>query len=78
MKPGSRLILNEFAVQEPGEWDSLNWERQVRAVDLQMMVAVNAKERTLEDWKALMSEGSGGKLRLESSKHNTHSFVYEP
>lgn len=39
-----------------------------------MMVACNARERTLEEWKGMVTEGAGGELELESVKGNVIVF----
>jgi hypothetical protein len=49
MKPGSRVILMECIVPPRGVLPNAV-ERSITALDLQMMVACNSKERTPEDW----------------------------
>lgn len=64
MQKGSRLILCDLVVKPPG-MDNLVDEKFARVCDLQMLLALNAKERTLEDWTELVERGTSGKLKLE-------------
>ena len=75
MKQGSRVILNECIL--PGSQDHCGaGERKLQhALDMQMMVALSARERSLEDWKELFAKGSGGKLVFEYGEHSMLSWV---
>ncbi|KAF2672737.1 S-adenosyl-L-methionine-dependent methyltransferase [Microthyrium microscopicum] len=53
MKPGSKLILCE-GVLPPADKAPAPIVRLLSALDMQMLVALNAKERTVEDWQALL------------------------
>lgn len=74
MSLGSYLIINDFVLPRPGSGNLLN-ERTMRALDLQMMVGVNARERSLEHWKDLIAQGSGSKLSLCSSRFDGLVFL---
>lgn len=76
MPSGSFLVINDFVMTGSAS-NSLSDERTMRAFELQMMVALNARERTLEDWKALIFKGSSGDLHYCSSKFNGLVFVRE-
>lgn len=75
MKLGSRVILNECIL--PGPQDSCEgWARKFQhALDMQMMVALSSKERSLADWKELFAKGSGGKLVFERGENSILSWV---
>jgi 6-hydroxytryprostatin B O-methyltransferase len=53
MTSKSRILLMEGILPEPGQAPK-SVERMMSVMDLQMMVALNAKERGLSDWKALI------------------------
>ncbi len=55
LKPGSRVILMDGVLPPRGSVP-LQFERMVTALDLQMLIALNARERSVEDWKALFKE----------------------
>lgn len=52
-KPGARLLIVEGIVPSPGEAPLPN-ARLMSSLDVQMMVVLNSKERTVEDWIALL------------------------
>ncbi|KAK7709060.1 hypothetical protein SLS64_006544 [Diaporthe eres] len=59
LRPGARLIIQEAIMPESGtvaQWK----ERDLRAMDLEMAYAFNARERTLADWKTLFEEADSG------------------
>lgn len=58
MKPGSRIILCEAVAPSGKEAHliPLPVQRLISAVDLQMLVAFNSKERTLDNWKSLVAK----------------------
>ncbi|KAK1770138.1 O-methyltransferase-domain-containing protein [Phialemonium atrogriseum] len=66
MKPGARIILCEgvFPPTDSEEWRSLplTSQRTLSAMDLQMLVLFNAKQRTVEDWRKLVADADS---RLE-------------
>jgi len=57
MKTGSRVLVFDSVLPEPGSGllGSIQ-ERTLRCMDLQMMVATNARERTLSDWQKLIEK----------------------
>ena len=70
VKTGSRVIINDTTITPPGS-TSRYYEQWARALDMQVLVGANARERTLEDWKVLL-EGSSGALKLDTvgEKHD--------
>jgi hypothetical protein len=52
-KPGARILIMEGIVPPPGKVP-LPIARIMSSLDIQMMVALNSKERTVEDWIALI------------------------
>lgn len=66
MQPGTRIILCEgvFPPTDSEEWRSLplTSQRTLSAMDLQMLVLFNAKQRTVEDWGKLVADADS---RLE-------------
>ncbi|KAK6541923.1 hypothetical protein TWF694_007698 [Orbilia ellipsospora] len=55
LKSGSKVIINELALPEPGK--SNPWEeRRIRTLDMVMMMCLNALEREEGDWKRLFAE----------------------
>ncbi|KAL8856172.1 MAG: hypothetical protein Q9178_007210 [Gyalolechia marmorata] len=52
LKPGSKVLVLEQVLPVPGEV-SKHQEQAYRSLDLTMWATHNAKERDLEDWKAL-------------------------
>ncbi|KAI0402485.1 S-adenosyl-L-methionine-dependent methyltransferase [Xylaria palmicola] len=59
LKPGARVLVSEFAVPPPGELGAAPGRvleaKTIRAMDLQMMAALNAKERTRDELVALFA-----------------------
>ncbi|KAB8360730.1 hypothetical protein FH972_024465 [Carpinus fangiana] len=74
MKKGSRLIVSDWVVKPPGQ-ESMFEEKMTRGFDLQMLIALSAKERTLEDWKELMGPGTEGQLEFELTHGRLVSFI---
>lgn len=68
MPAGSRLVVNDAVVPESNDEPYL--AKVTRAADLQMMVALNARERTLGEWQAIAREATGGELEFESVRGN--------
>lgn len=64
MKPGARLVIADYILYPTGE-DDLYSSKMARVADMQMMVLLNAKERSLVDWKELLDVSSGGSLEFE-------------
>ncbi|KAI0892116.1 sterigmatocystin 8-O-methyltransferase [Annulohypoxylon nitens] len=55
LKPGAKVILNESCMPEPGE--IAHWrEKDLRSFDISMGASFNSYERSLDEWKALLSE----------------------
>lgn len=71
-RPGTRLVLCEGLAPpfDTEAWASMPWvaRQLLSAVDLQMLVAFNAKERTVEDWEGLLRLADS---RLELNKVST-------
>lgn len=75
MKLGSRVILNECILPRPQDPCGM-YERKIQhTLDMHMMVAMSARERTLADWKELFAKGSEGKLVLEQAENSMLSWV---
>ena len=55
LKTDARLIIDDFTLHEPGTL-SASEERKRRWMDINMLVFFGSRERTLEDWKALLRE----------------------
>jgi 6-hydroxytryprostatin B O-methyltransferase len=53
-KPGVRLLIMEGIVPPPGQ-APLPIARLMSSLDMQMMTALNSKERTVDDWVALLA-----------------------
>jgi len=66
MKPTSRIIVMDLVVPPRGV---LPWlaERSITSIDMQMLVACWAKERTAEDWSELFSSVDK-RLKVKSAK----------
>lgn len=76
MKLGSRIILDETILSSPGNGNvDLLEEKLGRTLDMQMLVAANSKERTLEDWKNLFVMGGEGKLSFEKGEKSILVWV---
>ncbi|KAF2640550.1 S-adenosyl-L-methionine-dependent methyltransferase [Massarina eburnea CBS 473.64] len=73
MRSGSILIVVEYILYPTGEDDSYS-AKMARTADMQMMVLLNAKERSLTDWKELLDIASGGSLAFEQAKGNVLVF----
>ncbi|KAI0012208.1 sterigmatocystin 8-O-methyltransferase [Xylariaceae sp. FL0662B] len=55
LKSGAKIILNESCMPEPGE--IAHWrEQDLRSFDITMGASFNSYERSLDEWKALLSE----------------------
>jgi hypothetical protein len=54
LRKGSRIIVNDGALPEPGTASYLE-ERTTRTMDVFMQVTVNAREREGDDWRALFA-----------------------
>lgn len=72
IKAGARLVINDAVGVQSSENPYASMI--ARAADLQMMVAANARERTLEEWKAMVAEAVGEALVLESVVGNVLVF----
>ncbi|RYP67312.1 hypothetical protein DL770_008641 [Monosporascus sp. CRB-9-2] len=55
LRKGTRVLIHETCMPAPGEIP-LWRERSLRAADLNMAAIFNAQERTVEEWKALLTE----------------------
>ena len=53
--PGNRLVLSEIVLPPPGAPLPPSLVRVMHSIDLQMMVALNAKERSEEQWVDLLA-----------------------
>lgn len=69
MRPGARIVLCEgvFPAASGREWHSLPLpaQRTLSAMDLQMLVLFNAKQRTVEDWEKLVKQADS-RLELDN------------
>ncbi|KAI5928621.1 S-adenosyl-L-methionine-dependent methyltransferase [Camillea tinctor] len=54
LKPGARLLINDFVVPSVGAHTHVR-DQSPRAYDLLMRVVCNGKERSLDDWKRLFA-----------------------
>jgi hypothetical protein len=55
LKNGAHIVINDHVVPEPGTLSPYQ-DRSVRAFDLVMKACFNAKERDMNDWRALLSK----------------------
>lgn len=55
MKASSRILIMEFVIPPTGA-APLSIVRLMSALDIQMLTALNSRERTAEDWAALLKE----------------------
>jgi hypothetical protein len=66
LKPGARVVINDYCLSEPGKenpWD----ERVMRRMDVVMLAVLNAQERTEKEFRELFraaGEGFVFKVRL--------------
>jgi hypothetical protein len=63
MAPDSRLIIADAVMPPPGVLPRAQ-EEVLRSFDISMLAQLNAQERTLEMWEALVKEASDGKLSI--------------
>ncbi|POS74341.1 sterigmatocystin 8-O-methyltransferase [Diaporthe helianthi] len=57
LKKGSKILLNESLLPEkPGSSLPLWKERDLRSMDLGLIATMNGRERTLNEWKAIIKE----------------------
>lgn len=76
MKKGARLVINDTILLPPNEGSIVD-QRSRRSIDIHMMTALNAKERSLDEWKHLVDKGSDGLLTLEFASGSAFlSFIY--
>ncbi|KAF2968554.1 hypothetical protein GQX73_g5048 [Xylaria multiplex] len=54
-KPGTPFLINDIIMPEPGIWTRLA-EREVRQIDIVMLVGFRAKQRTRAEFLALLTE----------------------
>lgn len=55
MRPGSRVLINDYVLPDPGVLSPSD-ERSVRTMDLLMRTVCNAREREVPDWKSLFDQ----------------------
>lgn len=55
MKPGSRVVINDYVLPTPGVLSQSD-EKSVRTMDLLMRTVCNAREREVSDWKSLFQQ----------------------
>ncbi|KAK3390364.1 S-adenosyl-L-methionine-dependent methyltransferase [Podospora didyma] len=67
LHPGARLVINDFCIPPPGQ-TSLYHERQIRDKDIAMLAMFNSKERTVDEWIALVAKADV-RFRLRSVVH---------
>ena len=76
MKTGSRIIMDETILPAPGDSAATYYEHKVgRTLDMQMLVAANSRERTLEDWQKLFAKGGNEKLSFEKGEKSILAWV---
>jgi CTP:molybdopterin cytidylyltransferase MocA len=56
MAQGSRLLVVEMVVPEPGQPNAATFARLVRQTDLEMLAVVGGRERTAAEYEALLAE----------------------
>ncbi|GKT85912.1 sterigmatocystin 8-O-methyltransferase [Colletotrichum tofieldiae] len=57
LKKGSKILLNESLLPEtPGSSLPLWKERDLRTMDIGLLATMNGRERTLDEWKAMISQ----------------------
>jgi len=64
MKKGARMMINDAILLPPNEGSVMD-QRSRRSIDIHMMTALNAKERSLDEWRQLIEKGSDGRLAME-------------
>ena len=75
MKQGARVVLNENILPGPNDKQEA-WQAKISlSADMTMMVGLNARERSLPDWKALFENGSEGRLVFESGENSMLSWM---
>lgn len=55
MRPGARVVINDYVLPVPGQLSQSD-EKSVRTMDLLMRSVCNAREREVDDWKALFAQ----------------------
>ncbi|RAK95914.1 putative O-methyltransferase [Aspergillus ibericus CBS 121593] len=55
LKPGARVVLNEYCLPEPGTV-GLFEEKQIRTMDMNMLSLFHSHERDTDDWKLLLAK----------------------
>ncbi|KAL9116310.1 MAG: hypothetical protein Q9187_007166 [Circinaria calcarea] len=73
LKDGSTLLINERILPASGSINRV-LEKQARLLDMQMLVSLNAKERTAEDWEVLFKKADP-RLNLAQVHRLPGSFV---
>lgn len=74
MKPGARLVLDEHVKVPPSDAHFVA-QRLPYVFDMHMMLLLNARERSLQEWKTLVHDGSKGQLVFEKATSGMVSFV---
>ena len=66
MEAQSRIVVNDFVFPSRGQ---LPWmvERMLTTIDLQMMVALNSRERSVEEWTQIF-KASDERFQLKSAQ----------
>ncbi|KAK1759952.1 S-adenosyl-L-methionine-dependent methyltransferase [Echria macrotheca] len=82
LKPGARLVINDVTIPPPGA-TSLYEERQIRCKDIAMMSMFNSKERTMDEWKELVTKADArfrlkSVVQLPASPMGVLEFTWEP
>ncbi|KAI9150208.1 6-hydroxytryprostatin B O-methyltransferase [Paramyrothecium foliicola] len=54
LRPGSRILINDSVLPEPGSLSFVE-EKHLRTLDVLMQTVNNAREREVDDWKALFT-----------------------
>ncbi|GAB7347679.1 hypothetical protein MBLNU459_g5246t1 [Dothideomycetes sp. NU459] len=76
MKPKTKLIIADSVVPPPGKLSYLQ-EKHLRTIDLTMLTMMNAMEREIADWEALISKADPSLriLRIEAPKDSALSII---
>ncbi len=59
LKPGSRILINDHCLLEPGQDDPWD-DRVMRRMDMVMLSLLNSQERTEAEFRALFKQASDG------------------
>ncbi|KAK5163528.1 hypothetical protein LTR04_002473 [Oleoguttula sp. CCFEE 6159] len=75
LKPGARIVINDGVLPEPNTM-TLHDEKLIRTVDLLMLTVINAREREVDDWKALFKQADE-RFKWVGAKQSKRMWVIE-